>query len=306
MVNELSSESSESQHVDEPQLAAGDAAFTDEDSSPDRSKHQAASTDSEHRQDELADERMLVSKILLDIDAGSANKCSVNVGDADIDIQVNSSNRILVTATTLQGVDLASFDVAKRSRSLSFSFLPASRLRKVLRASNDKVRLTVHLPERLGVVASSTTGSIAVVGVKGPVTLSSTSGSLSVKDLTGPVKAETESGNIFGICYSSSVQLATKNGNIEVGGLAGGLVCNTKTGAAHLTWSDVPDDAKVVVHTGAGPATLYFPPTAKLNYRFITGANAIMNEFEQCDASNFLVRMISRRGSLFLKKAVSS
>jgi len=42
------------------------------------------------------------------------------------------------------------------------------------------------------------------VGVKGPVTLSSTSGSLSVKDLTGPVKAETESGNIFGICYSSS------------------------------------------------------------------------------------------------------
>lgn len=310
MKNEFSPESSEPTYLEEPELAPDDAKFTDETPPSNSPVQQAAPSDAdldEVGEDRLTDGRNLVTKVLLDIDAGSANKFSVKAADADIDIQVHSSNRLLVTATTLQGVDLTSFDVAMRRQSLNLSFLPEKRrLRKVLRGNTDKVRLTVHLPARFGVAASSTTGAITAGGFKGTTTVSSISGCVTLNDLAGPVRVETKSGNISGCCGSSSVYLATKSGNIAFDGLTGGAVCHTKTGEAHLTWSDVPDDSKVVIHSGTGPTSLYFPPAAKLNYRFITGANAIMNEFEQCDTSNFRVRMVSRRGNFFLKKITSA
>jgi hypothetical protein len=288
-----------------PQLAPEDANFTDEILTEHGSTSgNFATFGAESGQSNSPDHENLVSKVLLDIDAGGAKGFNIKIAEADIDIRVHSSSRVLVTTLAPVGVDLTSFNVAVRARSLGLSFQPKGGLRRGSRTSTDNVRLTLYLPAYFSITALSTTGAIAVSGVKGPTVVRSVSGRVALNELAGSVRAETKSGDISGNCPSKEIHLVTKSGNIDFDGLTGAVFCQTKTGNANLTWRESPHDAKVLIRSGAGPVSLYFPPAAQLNYRFITGANAIMNEFEQCGTSNFCVRIISRRGDLLLKKHV--
>lgn len=307
MTDDVPLVSSEPECSGEPQLAPDDAKFTDEvPSSHGFTRHHFARSGATPEQDNSLEHNDFVTKVLLDVDAGGTRNFSIKIAEADVDIRVHSANRVVVTAVAPLGADLTAFDVVVRARSLGLSFQPERAARRIWSKNTDNVRLTLHLPAHFAVTAVSTTGAIAVRGVTGSVAVRSGSGRVVLNDLAGNVRAETKSGDISGHCPSRSVHLATKSGSVDFDGLIGAAFCQTKTGDAHLTWRETPQDAKVLIRTGTGPVSLYFPPAAQLNYRFITGANAIMNEFEQCDTSNFCVRIISRRGDLLLKKYIAA
>jgi len=298
----LSEASSDSLDIN-PELAPDDAKFTDDIASGGSANEPIEKPDRPGYQEDTLVKGELILKTLLDLDSGEAKRFSIDTGDADIEISAHSSNRIVVTAVCPPLADLATFNVVVKRKALNVSLRDVSIRKRVWRSKSEGVRLIVALPDRFFVQASSSSGSIAVNDVTGKVSTKSLSGNITLNGLSGAVVAQTHSGDIVGECPSSACQIDTKSGNVKIVGLKGSFTCNSKSGDVCLKWIQSPVDAKVLIRAGRAAVNLVFPSDAKPNYRFITSASAIMNEFEQHDSSTFRVRIISKRGNLSLRKA---
>ncbi|HVS16864.1 MAG TPA: DUF4097 family beta strand repeat-containing protein [Thermoanaerobaculia bacterium] len=125
--------------------------------------------------------------------------------------------------------------IEKRDRGLRWSW------------RNQGLALTVTVPERYSVDASSSGGSITVDSLVGEVDVRTSGGSIAVDDIEGSVVAKTSGGSIRVGAVTGDAEVATSGGSITVGAAQGRVRATTSGGSI-----TIESGAEVIARTSGG------------------------------------------------------
>jgi len=282
-----------------PELDSTDAQFSDDMAAQQHKKTDRTGTSSSQNNQDRGDPNHVTR--LLALEAAAMTSMSVSTSHAAVDIGAHDSAQILVTAESNEPFATEALEVKAREKSLSVIF-KHRRLRGGIWKKFPTVKLKILVPKHFRVLVVSKKGEVTLTGISGNSDVRTSQGDIRLNQPSGPVRAESTSGNIEGSCPSGHVQIASRSGHLRIWDLTGNLSSRTKQGRASLEWKSVPLAAKVNIRADNRPVTVTLPANARINYRFITGASAIMNEFAQVNESNVLLRLISKRGDISVKK----
>ena len=241
---------------------------------------------------------------LLDIDVALMKSIEVNTLNASVGIEPHDLAQILVTAESDEPFATEALVVKAKAKSLSVYFQHRG-LAGVIWKKQPGVRIKIQVPRFFSATVNSKTGEVSVTGLAGRVAVNTVTGPIRLHQVSGVLRIESNSGVIEGDCPSAAVQVASRSGKIHLYNLIGSVACRAKRGTVCLEWKTAPSEAKINIRVDHQPVSVIMPPDTKINYRFITGASAIMNEFAQVDDSNLLLRLISKRGSISMRKQPS-
>ncbi|MGH9714331.1 MAG: DUF4097 family beta strand repeat-containing protein [Candidatus Acidiferrales bacterium] len=124
-----------------------------------------------------------------------------------------------------------------------------------LRTSGVTIDYSIIVPPETEIHATTASGDVAVVGVRGPVFATSGSGNLSVAGVAGDVQARSGSGTIQLAAVQGQVQASTGSGDIDLAGVHGDTRLQTSSGAIQLS---APAGA-VVATSGSGSISMSAP-----------------------------------------------
>jgi len=299
--------------AEEPALADGDAKFSDDVAVSDTNgrldgtetpSEEAASVSGAAVNEQDTTPAFAFRHSLFDADVAEVRSISIKTSAVHVQTEVHPLNRIEVMALSDDPFETEQFRVLVRQKSISIGFLH-SHLRGMFRRSASKVFLRVRVPEHFALSVATREGHIKVTGIEGNLNLRSNSGDIELDCQSGKLSVETNSGSVRGVCRCAHVQVESRRGDVDLRGLSRHLKARIRGGTARFQWDSTPTDAKVQVRTAKQPLTLTLPAETRLNYRFITGATGILNEFKQHEDSNVRLRIISKKGQINLEKAVS-
>ena len=110
------------------------------------------------------------------------------------------------------------------------------------------INYSIIVPPDTEIHATSASGNVAIVGVRGPVFATSGSGNLSVAGVAGDVHARSGSGTIQLAAIQEQVQASTGSGDITLAGVHGDSRLQTGSGVVRLS----APDGSVVANLGSG------------------------------------------------------
>ncbi len=162
--------------------------------------------------------------------------------------------------------------------------------------------ITVPTSTKVSVIIAA--GSISVAGVSG-VMIETTSGSLTVKDISGPVKVQTVNGDIAAHNIMGQMSMETTNGSIRADTLSGQLkaisqngdiiiqqgrlsrqsTLQTKYGSVRFTGTLDPQGI-YILKTQSGDIVLALPANAAIQLHAVTGSGSISNAFANTGIGN--------------------
>ena len=282
-----------------PELGAGDAQFSDDILVKQQQERIVGNTTHENDTDEVPP--TTIETHLLDLEVGEIKSITVNTSNAAIDIEPHDAAQIIVTAEGNEPFATTALEVRAKEKSVSISF-QHRRLAGLVWKTQPSVRLKIKVPRYFSATVLSKSGEVSVSDLTGSVSVRSSTGDVTLQQLSGNLRVESTSGNIEGQCPSASMKIASRSGNINIKDLSGSLTCRAMRGDTTLEWKISPSNAKINIRSDHRPVTLIMPPETNMNYRFITSATAIMNEFPQFNDSNLFLRIISKRGPLSIRK----
>lgn len=148
-----------------------------------------------------------------------------------------------------------------------------------------EVNLTVVVPKKIDLELKNSRGQIEVTGTSGKVEVKVASGSVDIKSEVQDFEAKAGSGNI-------EVQGLLGNANVKIG-----------AGDVKLVYAKDPGKGEVDIKSGAGDATLFFPPKMKIHSKVLMGSGESYNEVGDFKDAKFLISFKAGSGSLNIKEA---
>jgi hypothetical protein len=124
-----------------------------------------------------------------------------------------------------------------------------------LHTSGVTINYSIVVPPDTEIHATSASGNVAVVGVRGPVFAASGSGNLSIAGVTGDVQARSGNGTVQLAAIQGQVQASTGSGDINLAGVHGDTRLQTGSGVIRLS---APGGA-VVANMGSGSIEVSAP-----------------------------------------------
>ncbi len=244
-------------------------------------------------------------RALLNIEAERATCLVIATTHGNIQVGTHKSPRIVVETTssedTLSGVSIN----VNRNKTVYADIKNRWRLNRFFSKNEvGDADLVVKIPADFAIDARSDSGSITIDGIQGAISVVTDKGDVTLDKVNSKsVKVRTKSGNVSGNVIAESAKCTTLSGDINLSGLGGPLTCKSGSGDMNLQWSSIPKVAKVDLRVGKGALNIKLPASAEINYGFVVGMAAIMNEFEQVPDSNFKIHVVSRNGPLSLQKS---
>jgi Putative adhesin len=214
----------------------------------------------------------------------TGDRANITVGNADITLGTNTSDRIQVHGTLRGSLVRPTFSWQSTAAGLALH----SQCR--VPAGICSLRYAITAPARLPVAVTDSSGDMSVNGFHGTVTLSDGSGDLGAAGLAGNVRLDDGSGDIAasrlaggiqiddgsgdisGSSLSGTVRFQDGSGDVVINGLAGTTVTgHDGSGDVTLTFTKVP--ARIQISDGSGDVTLVLPP-GRTAYDVIASASS--------------------------------
>jgi hypothetical protein len=202
----------------------------------------------------------------------TGHRVNITVGNADITLGTNTSDRIQVHGTLRSSLVRPTFSWQSTAAGLALH----SQCR--VPAGICSLRYAITAPARLPVAVTDSSGDMSVHGFHGTVTLSDGSGDLGAAGLRGSIRLDDSSGDITASRLAGGIQMNDGSGDINASALSGGdvrfqvgsgdVVINGLAGTVvtghdgsgdiTLTFTKVPD--RVQINDSSGDVTLVLPP----------------------------------------------
>ena len=147
-----------------------------------------------------------------------------------------------------------------------------------------KVDFVIKVPKYIDIICKVGSGDILINETSGIITSHIGSGSLTVN--AEVKKLSSKSGS----------------GNVNVKGLIGDSKITVGSGDIKLKYIQCPKKGHVNILTGSGNAEIQFPENSKIQTSLKAGSGSLKNELNNYLESEFIIKMKSGSGDLYLKK----